>query len=129
VFRDVPDDDSSPPTRIGASPAYDVPMNEHRVSMVDPQLKERLIDRFTEQVFALADLPPARTDDVRAAPEFWLANEGATLGVTCTITGSSYEVPWDGSEEAALALADEAADGTAYAATKTPYYAWLRSAR
>lgn len=104
-------------------------MNERRTSMVDPQLKQQLVDRFTEQVFALADLPRAREDDVRAAPEFWLANEGATLGVTCTITGSSYEIPWDGSGEAALALADEAADGTAYAATKTPYYAWLRSRR
>jgi hypothetical protein len=95
---------------------------------LDSGLDQRLVERFTEQVFALAALPRAREADVRSAPEFWV-EAGTTLGVTCGITGSSYETPWDGSEEAAVELADEAADGTAYLVTKTPHYAWLRSGR
>jgi hypothetical protein len=93
---------------------------------VDSDLDQKLVERFTEHVFALAALPRAREADVRSAPEFWL-EAGTTLGVTCGITGSRYARPWDGSEEAAIALAEEAADGTAFLVTKTPHYAWLRS--
>jgi hypothetical protein len=93
---------------------------------VDSALNEKLVERFAAHVLVEADLPRARESDVRGASEFWLAAED-TLGVTCTITGSSYERSWDGSMDAAVELADEAADGTAYLITKTPHYAWLRS--
>jgi hypothetical protein len=96
---------------------------------LDKELDEKLVARFVEVVMTRADLPPARASDVRSAPEFWIEAE-RTLGVTCTITGSSYERPsWDGSPGAAIALADEAADGTASLVRETPYYAWLRSTR
>jgi hypothetical protein len=103
-------------------------VSRQALRLVDGQLDQRLVERFTDQVFTLADLPRVREDHIRSAPEFWLEDR-TILGVTCTITGSSYERPWDGSEEAAIALADEAADGTAYLVTKTRHYAWLRSRR
>lgn len=103
-------------------------MSRKALRALDSGLDQKLVERFAEQVFALAVLPRAREADVRSAPEFWIEG-GTTLGVTCGITGSSYETPWDGSEETAVALAEEAADGTAWLVTKTPHYAWLHSGR
>jgi hypothetical protein len=97
---------------------------------LDSGLDEKLVERFTQRVIAQVELPSAREPDVRAASEFWV-DDASTLGVTCTITGSTYELPhpWDGSMESAIALADEAADGTASLVMTTPHYAWLRSGK
>jgi hypothetical protein len=98
-------------------------------NQLDAQLACRLLDRFTEQVVSAADLPAARIEDVRDSCEFRISDDRSLLRLTCTITGSTYEQPWDGSEAAVLALADEAAEGTAYLIARTPHYAWLRSGR
>jgi|SRR6266540_530108 len=100
-----------------------------RPDQLDTQLASCLVDRFTEQVVSAADLPAARGKDVRESCEFRICRDPSILRLTCTITGSTYEQPWDGSEAAAVALADEAAEGTAYLIGRTPYYAWLRSGR
>jgi hypothetical protein len=98
-----------------------------RPTQLDAQFAARLADRFSEQVVSAAGLPVARKRDVREACELRTDDTRSLLRLTCTITGSSYELPWDGSEAAAFALADEAADGTAHLITRTPHYAWLRS--
>ena len=94
-----------------------------------PVLSDTLTERFTERVMNDAQLPPARRTDVRDSCELWTDTDPALIGVTCTITGSTYEHPWDGSDREAVALVDEAADGTAYLVTRTPPYAWIRSRR
>jgi hypothetical protein len=94
---------------------------------LDEQLASRLAARFTERVLDAAALPAARAGDVTESCE--ISRNGSSLRLTCTITGSSHERPWDGSEGEAVALVDEAADDTAYLITKTPHYAWLRSRR
>jgi hypothetical protein len=76
---------------------------------------------------ATGGLQAGREPEVSESLE--ISRDGRLLRLTCTITGSSYERPWDGSEAAAVALADEAAEDTAYLITKTPHYAWLRSPR
>jgi len=76
-----------------------------------------------------AELPSARAEDVRESCEVRLSDDGSLLRLTCTITGSSYERPWDGAEAGALSLAEEAAEDSAYLITRTRNYAWLRSAR
>jgi hypothetical protein len=73
-----------------------VEVSRQALRVLDRGLDQKLVERFTEQVLALADLPLAREADVRSAPEFCI-EAGTTLGVTCGITGSSYERPWDGS--------------------------------
>jgi len=57
---------------------------------------------------------------VRESCEFRISDDRSLLRLTCTITGSSYEQPWDGSEDAALALASEAAVDTADLIARTP---------
>lgn len=92
---------------------------------LDDELASRVRDRFADRVIALARLPPARLADVRESGV--LDGEGRMLRLTCTITGGRYERAWDGSEADAIALADEAAEDTAYLIGRTPHYAWLRS--
>jgi hypothetical protein len=94
---------------------------------LDEHLADRLTTRFAQRVIEAAALPAPRADDVRESCE--VSHDGQLLRVTCTITGSSHEQPWDGSEGEAVALVDEAADATAYLITKTTHYAWLRSRR
>jgi hypothetical protein len=96
---------------------------------VDAQLLSRLVDRFTAGVLDAARLPPARASDVRRSCEISLSGDPRLLRLTCTITGSTYESPWDGSEDVAFSLVDEAADDTASLVARTPHYAWLRSRR
>jgi hypothetical protein len=95
--------------------------------MLDAKLEAELVQRFTDHVMSAAKLPAARRSDVQEAPLF--AVQGTELRCTCGITGSTYAVTWDGSREGALALADEAAQGTGHLVTETPHYAWLRSSR
>jgi hypothetical protein len=96
---------------------------------LDSQLASRLVKDFSERVVALAQLPPARASDVHDSCEVSLSDDRAILLLTCTITGSTYESRWDGSEATALSLASEAAKDTAYLIARTPHYAWLRSDR
>jgi hypothetical protein len=94
---------------------------------LDHDVALRLATRFAERVIGATDLPPVRETDLRESCE--LARAPGLLRLTCTITGSTYKRPWDGSEGEAVALVDEAADDTAYLVTRTPHYAWLRSRR
>jgi hypothetical protein len=100
-----------------------------RPDQLDDQLASRVADRFSERVISAADLPAARGNDVRESCELRINDDRSLLRLTCTITGSSYERPWDGSESVVLALADEASEDTAYLIARTPNYAWLRSSR
>lgn len=88
-------------------------------------LAARLAEQFADQVIGATDLPPSRRADLLQSCE--LTRDKALLHLVCTITGSRYERPWDGSEAEAAALVDEAADDTAYLITRTPHYAWMRS--
>lgn len=92
---------------------------------LDQQFLLRLAARFTQRVMDATALPAARGGDVSESCE--ISRDGQLLRLTCTITGSSHERPWDGSESEAITLVDEAADDTAYLISKTPHYAWLRS--
>jgi hypothetical protein len=85
--------------------------------------------RFAKQVMEATDLPAVRETDLRESCVLACepTDEGELLRVTCTITGSSKESLWDGSESGAAALVDEAADETAGLVTNTRYYAWMRS--
>ena len=93
--------------------------------MLDAALKHALVERFTNQVMQAAQLPNERSSDVEESADFSVAD--GEVRCTCRITGSTYTAEWDGSDATAVRLADEAADGTAYLVTRTPYYAWLRS--
>jgi hypothetical protein len=95
--------------------------------MLEAKLQHSLTKRFADHVMRAANLPLARRHDVEQAPSFSL--EHGELRCTCGITGSTYATAWDGSEERAVALVEEAAAGTAFLLTKTPHYAWLRSSR
>jgi hypothetical protein len=97
------------------------------VEPLDDSLASRLAARFAGRVMDAAALPAARTSDIRESCE--MRRDGHLLRLTCTITGRSHEREWDGSESAAVAVVDEAADDTAHLITSTPHYAWLRSAR
>lgn len=93
--------------------------------MLNAELRAELVQRFADHVMSAADLPTARRSDVESAAAFSV--EGTELRCTCAITGSNYATTWDGTRESALALADEAAEGTSHLVTETPHYAWLRS--
>jgi hypothetical protein len=84
-----------------------------------------LAERFAERVLEAAALPPARRDDLRDSCE--ITAEPPRFSLTCTITGSTYEREWDGSESEAIRLVDEAADGTAGLITGTRHYAWMHA--
>jgi hypothetical protein len=92
-----------------------------------PELTGSLIERFTDRVMADAQLPPARRADVRDSCELWAGSDPPSVGVTCTITGTEHESPWDGSREVAVAVVDEAAESTAHLVTRTDKYPWLQS--
>jgi hypothetical protein len=96
---------------------------------LDPQLAGRLAASFSASVIELAKLPPARASDLHESCELGSNDDGSVVRLTCTITGSAYQRDWDGSEELALSLVDEAAEDTAYLVGRTPHYAWLRSGR
>ena len=93
--------------------------------MLDAPLREKLTQRFADRVMESAELPEERRADLERAPEF--AVERGELRCLCRITGSTYAVPWNGAEDLAERLADEAADGTAFLITRSSHYAWLRS--
>jgi hypothetical protein len=95
----------------------------------DADLASRLAERFSERVIGAAELPAARAGDIRESFEVTISNDPQSLCCKCTITGSTYERPWDGVEATAFALTDEAAGETAYLVRRTPRYAWLRSRR
>jgi hypothetical protein len=115
--------------RLGGSSERSTLLSVGEVSELTPQLAAQLAATFSTRVLDLADLPPDRANDLRDSCEVDLDSGGSPLRLTCTITGSTYEREWDGSEQAALSLAEEAAEGTAYLVSRTPHYAWLRSAR
>jgi hypothetical protein len=94
---------------------------------LDPRVASLVAARFAEGVVDAAGLPAARRSDLSESCE--LRRDDSTLRLTCTITGSSYERPWDGSEAGAVGLADEAAEGTAYLIERTPHYHWMLSGR
>src|ERR1700675_4090856 len=100
------------PATLAQAAVY--PPSVGRSDQVDPELVSRVVDRFSEQVVRAADLPAARRQDVRESCQLRLSDYRSILRLTCTITGSSYEQPWDGSDAAVLALADEASQDTTY---------------
>jgi hypothetical protein len=102
---------------------------EARNQRLDPQVATRLAEVFSARVLELGNLPPARADDLRESCELGSTDDGSLLRLTCTITGTTHERAWDGSEGTAVSLVEEAAEDTAYLVTRTPHYAWLRSAR
>ena len=93
---------------------------------LDPNLVGQLADAFRDRAMAKGGFPPARGPDVRESFEVSQSEDGSWLYVTCTITGSTYETSWDGSERVALSAVTEAADETADLITGTPHYAWMR---
>jgi hypothetical protein len=94
---------------------------------VEPGLAARVAERFSRALLATARLPEARATDLRDSCELRVTEDQTLLRLTCTITGSTFQEPWDGSDTAALALGDRAADDTAYLVSHTRHYAWLRS--
>jgi hypothetical protein len=88
---------------------------------LDGDVASRLAARFAERVRGATDLPPIREADLRESCE--LSRGSGLLRLTCTITGNSYERPWDGSEGQAVELVDEAVESTAYLVTRTSHYA------
>jgi hypothetical protein len=95
--------------------------------LLDHDLASRLAVRFAAQVMRATDLPPVRETDLRESCE--LTSDAGLLRLTCSITGSSYNRSWGGSEDEAVALVDEAANNTAHLVTRTPHYAWMHSGR
>jgi len=96
---------------------------------LEPSFVAQLADAFRDRAMATGGFPPARGPDVRESFEVRQSDDGSWLYVTCTITGSTYETSWDGSERLALSAVTQAADETADLITGTPRYAWMRSGR
>lgn len=97
---------------------------------LDPVLRARLVHLYADEVFSVAQLPAARRDDVEAAPEFSRSDD--ELVCTCTITGSTYSIEWDGREESAEAFAVEVGQDTGNLVRRTKKnhrYAWLYATR
>lgn len=86
-----------------------------------------LANRFAQRVVELGRLSAERRADLRDS--LTITVEPQRLSLTCGVTGSTYERVWNGSESEALALADEAAEGTAYLIANTPHYPDMRSRR
>ena len=102
-------------------------MHSQDLPEIGPSLAQLLTQRFAEGVLVGARLPEARRQDVEGSLTF--AVEAGRLTCTCDITGTTYERPWDGKEQTAQALVDEASESTAYLVTTTRHYAWLRASR
>ena len=96
---------------------------------IEPQLASRVADRFSERVLDKTSLPVVRRADLRESCELHLSEDQGRLHLTCTITGSTYVRTWDGEDATVLALADEAADDTAFLVAETGHYSWLWSRR
>ena len=107
---------------------------------ITSDVASRLAALFADKVMGATDLPAARvadlceslkvTEDTSVLRDYEgreLAEGNTVLRLTCTITGSSKELIWDGAEADALALIDDLADETAFLVTRTPHYAWMRS--
>jgi hypothetical protein len=114
---------------LAHSAIYAPDVTEERSHGLDPQVATRLAEVFSARVLELGNLPPARADDLRASCELGSTDNGSVLRLTCTITGTTHESAWDGSEGTAISLVEDAAEDTAFLVTRTPHYAWLRSAR
>jgi hypothetical protein len=95
--------------------------------LLDADLHQTLVERFTETVMREAKLPAARRSDVASAPRF-SATETRII-CTCGITGSEYDADWDGSAGSAEKFAQHGGEETAWLITNTGYYAWLQAAR
>jgi hypothetical protein len=98
--------------------------------MLDSSLHATLVSRFTHAVMQGAALPAARHGDVEGAPTFSAAD--GEIVCTCSITGSTYAEPWDGSSASAEEFAEAAGESTAALvarATKNHHYAWLYASR
>jgi hypothetical protein len=96
-------------------------------SLLDPEIRQSLVDRFASAVMSLADLPPSRLADLTGAAQFSATK--SEIRCTCGVTGSTYAEPWDGSPVAAEQFAGDAAENTAYPIRTTPHYAWLRASK
>ena len=99
-------------------------------TVLDRDLHAALVKRFTDAVMQTAGLPAARQPDVQAASRF--SSKDGEIVCTCSITGSTYTQPWDGSRSAAEAFAQSVGEDTADLVRRTPknhQYAWLYAAR
>jgi hypothetical protein len=94
---------------------------------LDDEALLRLGARFAARIMRASGLPSIREADLRESCEISRTADG--LRLTCTITGSTYDRPGDGSESEAAALVDDAADSTVFLITKTSRYAWMWSRR
>jgi len=96
--------------------------------VLDTDLHQKLVLRFTETLMCQANLPAARRSDVEDAPRFSAAEDEITC--VCGITGSTYTEEWDGTRASAEAFAERVAEETAWLVRETPpRYAWLRASR
>jgi hypothetical protein len=95
--------------------------------LLDADLHQTLVERFTDTVMREAKLPAARRSDVESAPRFSATETRITC--TCAITGSEYGADWDGSTGSAENFAQYAGEETAWLVTNTEDYAWLQAAR
>lgn len=98
--------------------------------MLSAELEAALVRRYAELVMRRADIPAARRADLEASPRFTASDDW--ISCTCSITGSSYERTWDGSDASALAFADDVGDKTAELVQRTAKnhrYAWLFARR
>jgi hypothetical protein len=93
----------------------------------DDSLQASLVNRFVEVVMRAAPIPAERRADVANATDFSVHD--GELSFTCGITGSTYELRWDGSLDAAVAFVEEAGEETAWLIKETPHYHWLFSSR
>jgi hypothetical protein len=95
--------------------------------MLDAELRDRLVERFTDAVMHTAELPAARRGDVANAPRFTATSD--EIACTCAIAGSTHTKAWDGQPAAAEAFASEVGEKTARLLKHTRQYAWLRAHR
>jgi hypothetical protein len=89
-------------------------------------LQSLLVHRFADAVMLGAAMPPARRADVEQAATFSVVD--GEIVCTCSITGSTYSEPWDGSRASAAAFAASVGESTAALVArrkKNHLYAWL----
>ena len=98
--------------------------------MLESSLHASLVTRFTDAVMLAAAVPTARRADVEEAPTFSAAD--GEIICTCSITGSTYAEPWDGSSASAEAFAKAVGESTAALVARRKenhLYAWLYASR